>query len=132
MAEPCRLRANECVTLLAQWHVDDPDSRELAALEKKIREHPDFSRQIPLGMVERLTHLFGKPEKAEADGDGIGRVQSDTNRFVVYYHHAAPFPRGVLRDEYRACESDPERAKDCAESRQEAERILGPLDGDRG
>jgi predicted membrane-bound spermidine synthase len=131
VAETCRLRSNECVALLAQWHVEDPGSSELAALEKKIREHPDFSRQVPLRAVNSLTHFYGKPDGAR-DGDGVSFAKQDANRFVSYYHHAAPFQRSALRDAFRGCENDPEKAEECVRSRKEAERILGPLDDDQG
>jgi spermidine synthase len=131
VAETCRLRQRECVALLAQWHVDNPDSKELSALEEKIRQHPDFGRKIPLAAVEPLTHLYGAPRETE-NGDSVELAENTVDMFARYYHHAAPFSRVALLEAFDSCEKDPAKAKDCAKVLAETERILGPLsDGAR-
>jgi hypothetical protein len=55
-------------------------------------------------------------------------AERDTDRFISYYAHATPFPRGVLAEVWRRCQADPAHPDACREGRAAAELRLGALD----
>ena len=128
VAETCRLRPRECVALLAQWHAERPASPELAALELKIRNHPDFGRSLPLAVVPTLIPLFGGAPPP-SDGDAVLAAQRESDLFVRYYHHSSPFSRQALADAFKACSKQSDERQRCMESLRTLEAKLGPIDG---
>jgi predicted membrane-bound spermidine synthase len=128
VAETCRLRSRECVALLAHWQAERPGSPELAALVEKIRNHPDFGRSIPLGVVPTLVPLFGSAAPQDG-GDPVLAAQRESDLFVRYYHHLAPFSRKALSEAFRACSKQSNDRRRCEEALRTLEAKLGPLDG---
>ena len=128
--ETCRYRARECVTLLAQWHHDRPDSPRLADLEQRIRSMPAMMREIDLRQVTALQRFYGGAVEAPEGIDPVRLAQQETDRFVRFYTHAAPFSRDALSELFAACAQAPGREEACARARRQLEASLGPLGGE--
>ncbi len=120
--ETCTYRSSECLTLLAQWAHESPDSRAFRVALARARQ----DRQVNPGLVRALSRLFGG-----ADGDGATSpqaAQQATSFYSRFYHHGAPFSRERLAAIWSRCGSDPAQRESCVEARREAEETLGSLE----
>jgi hypothetical protein len=127
VAQTCQQLPDACLTLLASWAHDDPNSPERRRIEAAIRRHPVYSRRTPLELVAPLSRLYGAPV-AEIGTDALGAAHRATEQFVTYYHHAAPFSRRALSDLWRRCQAEPALRSRCLADRAIAERMLGDLE----
>lgn len=126
--ETCVMSPAACVTLLAAWSKEMPDSQERIGILQWIQGGGPF-RPIDLSLVPSLLHLFDDTYAGpipDASLPALAKEQSE--RFVEYFHHAAPFHRGALTSLFARCE-DSSEAERCVEVRTEAETELGPLTG---
>jgi spermidine synthase len=119
--EMCRLgRTQQCATLFARWQLDRPGSpRMKAALSEARRGERNAAQELGQRQLRGLQMLFdGRvpdvPEPALAQ-----QAERLTERFLRYYHHAAPFDRRVIDASWRRCRGD-----DCDERQQRAWRNL--------
>jgi predicted membrane-bound spermidine synthase len=124
--ESCALRPSQCVALLAAWRAAEPTSPARDAVLRWIAEsHQD--RQVNLALPAQLEHFY----RADADPplpatDTARFAREESERFIGYYHHAAPFQRAALERLFARCAASAQ-ADACAEVRREAEAVLGPL-----
>ncbi|MEE9609304.1 MAG: fused MFS/spermidine synthase, partial [Myxococcota bacterium] len=123
--EACQHRPAVCITLLAQWTHEVPDSPGREKLESAIRANPLLGKVIDLRLVEPLSRLYSREPRATDGPDALGAALQATDRFSRYYHHAAPFSRAALAQAWRRCEADPEFAEQCKQARARAEATLG-------
>lgn len=124
--ETCVMSPAACVTLLAAWSKEIQDSPERIKILQWIQSGGPF-RPIDLTLVPPLLRLFADDYTgpiADAELPELARKQSE--RFVMYFHHAVPFHRGALTSLFARC-AGTEQAEKCAEVRIEAEAELGPL-----
>jgi predicted membrane-bound spermidine synthase len=100
-----------CVTVLAEWMSDEPESPELAEVLERYR-----GRFQPKA-VATLAKFFG---------DGVSGTVTPalaveaTAQFGIHYHHAIPFDREALEATWRRC-----RSPDCWPARRESRVLLG-------
>jgi hypothetical protein len=125
--ELCRFRRTEqCATLFARWQLDRPGSPRLrSALAKARQINPGSRRDLAPGKLRQLRMLY---EGRVPDIDEKARVQQAerlTQRFLLHYHHAAPFDRRVIEAAWRRCRGD-----DCEDRQREAWQRSGSLDGE--
>jgi predicted membrane-bound spermidine synthase len=127
--ESCDMSPAACVTLLAAWAKERPDSSDRTGVLQWIRtggaEGP--FRPIDLSLVSPLMRLYGDDYPGpltDAELPRIAREQSD--RFQAYFHHAVPFHRAALASLFARCEGT-EKAEECAQIRADVESELGPL-----
>ncbi|MEE2674613.1 MAG: fused MFS/spermidine synthase [Myxococcota bacterium] len=123
--ELCRLgRHEQCATLLARWSLDRPGSPRMKAVVADIRKNRRRSRQeITPAALAKLRVLFdGKVPDLE-EGLLLKQAERLTDRFLRYYHPAAPFDLRVVEAAWSRC-----RADDCEERRQAAWQRLSSLD----
>ncbi len=125
--QTCQQLPDACLTLLASWAHDDPDSPERRRIEAAIRRHPVYSQRTPLELVVPLSRLYGTAA-GETGTDALGAAQRATEQFVTYYHHAAPFSRLALSDLWQRCQAEPALRPRCEADRAIAERLLGDLE----
>jgi predicted membrane-bound spermidine synthase len=124
--ESCALRPAQCVALLAAWRAEQPSSPERDAVERWIVESGQDA-QVNLALPAQLERLFlpdALPALAGPDAARFAREESE--RFIAYYQHAAPFRRDALARVFERCAASPQ-ADACAEVRRDAESVLGPL-----
>jgi spermidine synthase len=124
ITEVCEYRGNECLTLLAHWAHEVPNSPARQRLLAKIRETPSAARRTKLALLEPLSRLYGTALEVESK-QVLSSAQRATQLFSTYYHHAAPFSRELLAQLWRRCESEPSQRLRCLEARADAERTLG-------
>ena len=128
--ETCNHRPRECVTLLAEWQREVPNSPARARVIQAIRSQPRIASLTRLGLVAQLAPLFGSGP-APPDGDAAWQAaKRASDLFSSHYHHAAPFSRRQLAELWRRCEAHPEQRDRCLEARAETESALGDLDVD--
>ena len=123
--ELCRLgRKEQCATLLARWGLDRPGSPRLKGALTDIRKsRRRASQEITPAALSRLRVLFdGKVPDVE-EGRLLRQAERLTDRFLRYYHPAAPFDLRVVEAAWSRCRGD-----DCEERRQAAWRRLSSLD----
>jgi spermidine synthase len=124
--EMCRLRRTpQCVTLFARWQLDRPGSPRLRRALEEVRQiNRASSRDLTLGKLRQLRMLFdGRIPPAE-DAALAKQAELLTQRFLLHYHHAVPFDRGVIEAAWRRCRGD-----DCEARQREAWQSLSSLDG---
>jgi predicted membrane-bound spermidine synthase len=125
--ETCRFaRREECATFFARWAFDHPASPRLRTALAEVRK--SASRGAPHlgpGNLAALVALFGGRLPAAPDQGSHLQAERLTNRFLLHYHHAAPFDRDVLDAAWSRC-----RGENCEERRRLAEQRLGRLDGE--
>jgi hypothetical protein len=124
VTETCRWRPVECVTLLAAWRHDAPNSPALARLIGKAASLAEEGAAPDAAQVAPLARLFG------ADG-GAAPTPRQTleaaERFASHYTHAAPFSRAALASLFTRCTEAPGQSAACALALARTEQMLGPL-----
>ena len=126
--ETCVMSPASCVTLLAAWSKALPDSTARVDVLRWIQSGGPF-RPIDLTLVPPLMRLYDESYAGPLDDrqlPDLAREQSE--RFVTFFHHGAPFHRAALASLFARCEGTAQ-AQECAKVRAEAETELGPLAG---
>jgi hypothetical protein len=72
--------------------------------------------------------LYGTSLEFGAKPDYPKLLKTESQRYVDYFHHAAPFRRNALVDGFARCAGS-DQARDCAVLRLQVEQEIGPLDG---
>ena len=127
VGETCKHRPRECVTLLAHWRHEVPDSRVRDRLVDEILEQPYLARTTNMPLVDTITRLY---RDGPVDGDAADPLQAAmevTYLFLTHHHHAAPFSRRALESAWARCEASAERRDQCRAARIEVERSLGTI-----
>jgi hypothetical protein len=127
-SESCRTgQGRQCAALFARWRRDHPQSSRLAqALERARsprRSDPAERRaaaQLDAATLRDLERLYGAAGESGPRRDL--RPAQLTNRYIGYYHYAAPFERRVLDEAWAQCS-----AASCEAALRRAEEKLGPL-----
>jgi hypothetical protein len=101
---------HQCLTVLARWRYDDPDSEELA---KFLRARDGIDPR----QIQSLAALFGDGPTGAMTPP---RARRATELFGMHYYHAIPFDRAALDATWRRC-----RAPDCWPAKREASALLG-------
>jgi spermidine synthase len=132
--ETCESMVSECITLLASWQRDEPDSPALAhTIERSLMRSRLRAELSPQRLLE-LSALFDPSSPPSWPDDGeTPAVQAAraAEIYVAYYHHAEPFRRDVLDAMLDRCDTDatPEaERKECRRLRVEVESRVGDLD----
>ncbi len=109
--ELCPGNARLCLTALARWRHDEPDSPELAAALER------FGGRFQPRQLAALAALYdeGLPGAVTP-----AQARAATENFGYHYHHAVPFDRAALDATWRRC-----RKPDCWPARREARVLLG-------
>jgi hypothetical protein len=116
----CPQRPTLCATLFAQWQFEAPDSPALARALASARAH---KIDLPPELQSELAGLFGgsagfRPLSSE-------EASRTTQRFIHYYHHAAPFDRSRLARAWQRCTDADTTA--CTVGLERAEETVGSL-----
>jgi predicted membrane-bound spermidine synthase len=127
VGQTCVRRPRECVTMLAWWVHDVPQSAARDLLVKAIRNHPVAGLATPLDRVGALSRLFADPPPAPDGTDTLADATEASDLFGRYHHHAAPFSRRALGERWRRCEADPAVRQRCRDGRAAAEAAFGDL-----
>jgi hypothetical protein len=121
-------RTSVCVTMLAQWRHDQPDSPARARLERELRENlPNGLGLRDLEMVDSVSRLFGsEPSSADA-AVSLEEAREATTLFAAYYYQGAPFSRRALAEIWSRCQGKPGAPRGCPRARAQASAALGDL-----
>jgi hypothetical protein len=119
----CVQRADQCLTLAAEWLAEAPDSPALAALLKRAGEpgnplHGKLGPQ-PLGT---LASFFAHSDASSGSSDTIAAQSLDQalHLYLAHYYHGAPFdPESFLALWDRCTPAD-----ECARGREVAESMV--------
>ncbi len=129
--ETCRLGlVVECATILGRWQRDYPDSPgRLELLEQARSLSPELAAALEPERLANLASLVrpGQPFQS-ASGDFATAANEAVALFSSQYHHALPFDRRVLAEEWRRCEARRRPLDPCLAGRAATERALGPLE----
>jgi hypothetical protein len=125
VGEACKPRLPLCIALLADWKRQHPSSKARDRMIAALRRDRGFAAHLAPSTLHEVASLLG----AERVGDASisptdARRLTDT--FLRYYHHGAPFRRGVLADVWQRCRDSAGDAS-CREGQALAEERLGPL-----
>ncbi|HEY5656331.1 MAG TPA: fused MFS/spermidine synthase [Myxococcota bacterium] len=126
VVESCRTgQGNQCAALFARWRYDYPDSERREQALQRARRPGRYDQGARRAAVEldpaTLRDLYALYDD-EAAPPQDARPAQLTNRYVSYYHYAAPFERSVVERAWAQC-VDPS----CEMARRRAEASLGPL-----
>jgi predicted membrane-bound spermidine synthase len=99
-----------CMTALARWRHDEPDSPELA---ERVQRHLD-------GDVMRLATLMSFYDDGLPAPLTPAKANWATEKFGLHYYHALPFERAALDETWKRC-----RLPECWPARREARVLLG-------
>ena len=121
-----KYRGTQCLTLLAHWAHEVPNSPPRERLLAHIREDPALAERTKLALLEPLSQLYGNGASV-APGGVLEAANQASSQFARYYHHSAPFDREVLADLWNRCETDSGLPRRCRRARARAERTLGKL-----
>jgi spermidine synthase len=132
--EVCQIGfAIDCVTVLARWRHDYPDSPRFAAAlawarDLSLENDPWSTKKSGIEMMltetklASLVRLFGGGDAVTARAPA--HVKQLTMNYVRHFNYALPFDRGALEAAWQRC-----TAPACAAARRRAEEKLGPLNG---
>jgi predicted membrane-bound spermidine synthase len=113
----------ECVTLLAAWWHNDPDSEALNALIAELQSEFSFGDMLGVDSLASIARFFGGQPLARLQGQrSLVRAQQLSELYQTYFHYAIPFDRGVLRTAWGNCS-----AKGCANALRRVEENLGKI-----
>jgi len=112
--EACRERKTLCVALLVEWQHAAPDSPELHALRRALREGPGalFGGGIDWSVLERLTRITA-PARSEAP---VSHREADeaTQLYRWFFQYPAPFDPEPLVSIWKRCRAPSGREDLCA------------------
>ncbi|MGI9591551.1 MAG: hypothetical protein ACR2P8_09295 [Myxococcota bacterium] len=99
LREACSRRQYvQCLTLVAQWRYEDPDSPRLRRISAELAKLPFFDPAV----VERLTGFFDDSPVAESVT--LESLQRDVSLYRVFFWSGAPFHPEALQRRLEACE----------------------------
>jgi SAM-dependent methyltransferase len=127
VAETCKHRPRQCVTVLAHWQHEVPDSPLREELQAEILAQPHVARSMDMRVVGPIARLYGDGPVATDVTDPLEAAMEVSHLFSVHYHHAAPFSREALAAAWARCEADAEHLDRCRAARAEVERGLGTI-----
>lgn len=130
--ETCRLAiAVECATIMGRWQRERPDSpRRLELLEQARSLAPVLATALEPTRLANLAALARPGQAFQGSSEDLAVVaQEAAALFATHYHHAFPFDRRVLAEQWRRCEARRRPMDPCFDGRTATERALGPLDG---
>ena len=107
--ETCKYQADLCVTLLAQWRSEEPES---VALER-FASRTDRSG---IELMEALEKFYSDDNGADDEPVLLDKAQAASERYVRHYHHVAPFDGESLLAEWAHCRVSPPSAEQCQEA----------------
>jgi hypothetical protein len=125
--QACRFRRmGDCVSFIARWSVEHPDSDLWSATLATLRKTaPPRNRDLTPERFARLHALYsGRFIPGEDAAPPHVEAQRVTNLFLKHYIHIMPFDRRVLEDAWARCGSE-----DCEVARAKVEDLLWGLDG---
>jgi spermidine synthase len=125
VAQVCQELPDACVTLLAHWEFESPDSLERGRVVADILGDAARANRTPLDRLAVLADLYGAGPPAADAAEALAVARRSTEQFVAWYHHAAPFSRSALDARWRRCEEDPAVRPHCLANRAVAEQLLG-------
>ena len=117
--ESCRFRrTKECVTFLARWAHEHPESARRQAVLAEVRRGLG-AQQADLAprRIGDVRLLFER--EFTASRLSYARVRELANVYATYHHHAVPFDEDVLDDVWSRCHD-----LRCGTARREVERML--------
>jgi hypothetical protein len=128
VAETCRHRSSECLTLLAWWSREYPSSPTRALMLQAIRANLVADRDGPvrLDRLARVSSLYD-PEPSPSLRDPLLEAARATDLFYLHYHPSAPFPRSHLDALWRHCADGTKDTSECEAARKFAESHIGPI-----
>jgi spermidine synthase len=122
--EVCSQRSTRCSTLLAEWRHQTPDSPELAELMEEAARWIAFPGPLDPQLIPKLEILFGEDGAVAQEPVPISVARQATQRYVRFYHHAAPFSAERLRQIWQGCVADPKTPRACAWGMRRVEAML--------
>ena len=118
-------RVMECVTWLARWRTDHPESREARLYDPRSIDsmaQVDVLSPQTIARVEQMFRGVIPPERAQTNP--VARAALLTNLFSTFYVHAIPFDRAVLRNAWSECGRGGDLASTCHTARVHADGRL--------
>jgi hypothetical protein len=98
------LRPLECVTWLARWRVDHPESRAARLYDPRSIERMEKVEGLTPMAIARVEQLFRDGMAANPQrGNPLVRASGLTSLFSALYVHAIPFDRAILRNAWNEC-----------------------------
>ncbi len=97
-------RVNECITWLARWRVDYPESKAAHIFDPRTVERMSQVEALAPPTIARVAELFrGNVPFDRGAPNPLARAASFTNLFSTFYVHAIPFDRALLRRAWSGC-----------------------------
>ncbi len=119
--ETCKYRGTLCASLLAEWRRDAPGSAVLgdvlAAARKRVNP-------VAMGIDEASLSVLGPLFRSDPGPVPVGNARRASQRFVAYYHHAAPFDPNALLGIWSRCKPSPQAPRACQIGLNNAQVIL--------
>jgi predicted membrane-bound spermidine synthase len=118
--EACRFRrVEDCVTFFARWTYDYPESARREAALDDVRAAPARREaSFTPEQIAGVRSFFDLDSKGSALG--VKGAELMTDRFTMYFNHAAPFDERVLERIWNRC-----REPGCREARRQVREALG-------
>jgi len=126
VGEACKPHLPVCVTLLADWKRQHPNSKAREGMIAALRRDKGFAAHLAPRTFHEVASLLGAERLGTAPVSPTD-ARELTDAFVRYYHHGAPFRRDVLADIWRRCRDRDGRAS-CRAGQALAEERVGPLE----
>jgi spermidine synthase len=105
------LRALECVTWLARWRYDHPESADAFRYDPRRIEHMESVEALEPKAVARVSSLFSTRAVVDPRHTSpLARAGATTGLFSSMYVHAIPFDRRALRGVWNECAASREDA----------------------
>jgi spermidine synthase len=132
VGETCKYLPRQCVTLLAHWQHEMPDSPLREKLQAEILTQPHFAGMTREQTVDPVARLYGDgPIATDGAADPVQAAIEASELYRAHFHHAIPFSREALAAAWDRCESDAERSDRCRAARAQVEQELGTLSSQR-
>ncbi len=121
--ETCEQRPQECISWLARWKHEAPESRDRRALLRELAGNPGLRHER-----RQLAVLARLHASTPLGGDPWASTRDTVAAFARYTHHATPFPRAALASAWERCRDAAAVYRDrCAASRAGWEALVGDL-----
>ena len=121
--ETCEHRKRDCLTVLAEWFHDVPDS---VLLREVVDALGSSGGGIPLGLINELSTLYSPDFGGEAAGaQALAAAKKATNYYATRFAYSAPFSLRVLANLWERCELDPDYLERCRSERVAAMNQIG-------
>jgi predicted membrane-bound spermidine synthase len=126
VTEACKAKWGPCLTLIASWELDVPESDASEQLLTRLGSREAFSGVSAAESLSVLKLLLGGVPPAEGGRLSLAEVRWRSQLYTNHYHHGTPFDRSVLADFWRRCK-DASFGTECSTSQVMFERQIGPL-----